>query len=196
MLRASSQRIRPRFQIYRRKLHASDYGSRKTSLCEECSAEEKEVYPDQHRSSQKGRQEACTRWESQEKGRWGKWQVCSDKAGCSLNSTRVCHILPAMCRRFKPGTKALMEIRKLQRGGNLLIPNLPFQRVVREVCAEYTTEPFRFTAEALLALQEASEDMMVCLLVYVLCRRHHPPEHGSVTTPPLRPAHQLPRCSS
>lgn len=54
-----------------------------------------------------------------------------------------------------------MEIRKLQRGGNLLIPNLPFQRVVREVCAEYTTEPFRFTAEALLALQEASEDMLV-----------------------------------
>lgn len=73
----------------------------------------------------------------------------------------VVHCLDAICRRFKPGTKALMEIRKLQRGGNLLIPNLPFQRVVREVCAEYTTEPFRFTAEALLALQEASEDMMV-----------------------------------
>lgn len=56
-----------------------------------------------------------------------------------------------------------MEIRKLQRSSNLLIPNLPFQRVVREVCAEYTTEPFRFTAEALLALQEASEDMLVCI---------------------------------
>lgn len=54
-----------------------------------------------------------------------------------------------------------MEIRKLQRSSSLLIPNLPFQRVVREVCGEYTTEPFRFTAEALLALQEATEDMLV-----------------------------------
>ena len=55
-----------------------------------------------------------------------------------------------------------MEIRKLQRTTNLLIRCLPFQRVVREIATDYTTEPFRFTSEALLALQEASEDMLVC----------------------------------
>eukprot|EP00892_Ulva_mutabilis_P001916 jgi/Ulvmu1/11725/UM008_0138.1 len=76
-------------------------------------------------------------------------------------------------RRFRPGTRALIEIRKMQRSSSLLIPNLPFQRVVREVCAEYTTEPFRFTAEALLALQEASEDMLVHLFEdTILCAIH------------------------
>lgn len=68
-----------------------------------------------------------------------------------------------------------MEIRKLQRSSNLLIPNLPFQRVVREVCAEYTTEPFRFTAEALLALQEASEDMLVCICWLISSGHWHGP---------------------
>jgi hypothetical protein len=66
------------------------------------------------------------------------------------------------CRRFRPGTRALMEIRKLQRTTDLLIRVLPFQRLVREIATSYTAEPFRFTAEALLALQEASEDMIVC----------------------------------
>lgn len=54
-----------------------------------------------------------------------------------------------------------MEIRKLQRSTDLLLRMLPFQRLVREVATNYTSEPFRFTAEALLALQEASEDMLV-----------------------------------
>ena len=35
-------------------------------------------------------------------------------------------------RRYRPGTKALMEIRKFQKSTNLLIPKLPFSRVVRE----------------------------------------------------------------
>ena len=34
--------------------------------------------------------------------------------------------------RYRPGTKALMEIRKFQKSTNLLIPKLPFSRVVRE----------------------------------------------------------------
>ena len=56
-----------------------------------------------------------------------------------------------------------MEIRKLQRTTDLLIRVLPFQRVVREVATDFTVEPFRFTSEALLALQEAAEDMLVRL---------------------------------
>ena len=67
----------------------------------------------------------------------------------------------SFCRRFRPGTRALLEIRALQRTSNLLIRHLPFQRLVRELCAEYTTGPFRWTAEALLALQEAAEDTLV-----------------------------------
>lgn len=66
-------------------------------------------------------------------------------------------------RRYRPGTKALMEIRRLQRTTHLLIRNLPFQRVVREITQEFTQVPFRWTSEALLAMQEAAEDMLVHL---------------------------------
>jgi hypothetical protein len=37
---------------------------------------------------------------------------------------------PAKTRRFKPGTRALMEIRRYQKGTDLLIPRLPFARMV------------------------------------------------------------------
>ena len=36
-------------------------------------------------------------------------------------------------RRYRPGTRALMEIRKYQKKTDLLIRRLPFQRVVREI---------------------------------------------------------------
>jgi hypothetical protein len=55
-----------------------------------------------------------------------------------------------------------MEIKKLQRSTELLIRVLPFQRLIRELATNYTTEPFRFTAESLMALQEAAEDFLVC----------------------------------
>jgi Core histone H2A/H2B/H3/H4 len=79
-----------------------------------------------------------------------------------------------------------MEIRKLQRSTNLLIRMLPFQRLVREICADYTTEPFRFTSEALLALQEAAEDMLVRFAGFFRCRMQA--GHG-VT--PLHPHHPM-----
>ena len=37
-------------------------------------------------------------------------------------------------RRYRPGTRALMEIRRYQKSTNLLIPKLPFSRVIREIC--------------------------------------------------------------
>ncbi|KFM26538.1 Histone H3-like centromeric protein cse-4 [Auxenochlorella protothecoides] len=46
----------------------------------------------------------------------------------------------------------------------MLIPKLPFARLTREISNEMSPEPFRWTAEALLALQEASEDFIVHLL--------------------------------
>ncbi|KAG2451706.1 hypothetical protein HYH02_003486 [Chlamydomonas schloesseri] len=66
--------------------------------------------------------------------------------------------------RYRPGTVALREIRKYQKSTDLLIRKLPFSRLVREISNQMLREPFRWTAEALLALQEASEDMLVHLL--------------------------------
>lgn len=40
-------------------------------------------------------------------------------------------------RRFRPGTRAIMEIRQLQRTTSLLIRRLPFARLVKEVSQRY-----------------------------------------------------------
>ncbi|MCP9260050.1 hypothetical protein DINM_003435 [Dirofilaria immitis] len=49
-------------------------------------------------------------------------------------------------RRYKPGMRALQEIRRLQRTVNLLMPRAPFQRLVREI-----------------AMNEAAEVYLTCL---------------------------------
>lgn len=67
--------------------------------------------------------------------------------------------------RFRPGTVALREIRKYQKSTNLLIPKLPFQRLVREVVQDVQSAgiQFRLQSHALQALQEASEVYLVSL---------------------------------
>ncbi|CAI7935236.1 H3-like centromeric A, partial [Podarcis lilfordi] len=68
-------------------------------------------------------------------------------------------------RRFRPGQRALLEIRKYQKSTNLLIRKLPFARVVREICLDYTRGvDMQWQAMALLALQEAAEAFLVFLL--------------------------------
>jgi len=57
---------------------------------------------------------------------------------------------------------ALRQIKKFQRTGDLLIPKLPFQRLVREVAGTFKND-LRFEATAILALQEASEAYLVQL---------------------------------
>ncbi len=64
--------------------------------------------------------------------------------------------------RFRPGTVALREIRRFQKGTDLLLRKLPFQRLVREIAQEYNSE-LRFQSTALLALQEAAEGYLVAL---------------------------------
>ncbi|KAF9057337.1 histone H3 [Panaeolus papilionaceus] len=54
----------------------------------------------------------------------------------------------------------MREIRKYQRSTDLLIPKLPFQRLVREIAYEYKDD-VRFQSSALLALQEAVEAYLV-----------------------------------
>nr|ALK04338.1 centromeric histone H3 protein [Orychophragmus violaceus]ALK04343.1 centromeric histone H3 protein [Orychophragmus violaceus] len=76
--------------------------------------------------------------------------------------------------RYKPGTVALREIRHFQKNTQLLIPAASFIRQVRSIthnCAPPHIN--RWTAEALVALQEAAEDFLVGLFSdAMLCAIH------------------------
>ena len=65
-------------------------------------------------------------------------------------------------KRFRPGTRTLMEIRKYQKTDELLVRKLPFQRLVREIAMEFRND-LRFQSSAVLALQEAAEAYLVGL---------------------------------
>merc|ERR1711924_321948 len=62
--------------------------------------------------------------------------------------------------RFRPGTVALREIRRFQKLTELLIRKLPFQRLVREVAADFKQD-LKFASGAIAALQEATEAYLV-----------------------------------
>ncbi|ELV12221.1 Histone H3.3 type 2, partial [Tupaia chinensis] len=64
--------------------------------------------------------------------------------------------------RYRPGTVALREIRRFQKSTELLLPKLPFQRLVREI-AQMVSADLRFQSAAIGALQEASEAYLVGL---------------------------------
>ena len=85
---------------------------------------------------------------------------------------QVCH-----SHRFKPNSKytppipklciinsftvvALREICRYQKSTELLLPKLPFKRLVREIAYE-TSKDFRFQSGALEVLQEAAEAYLV-----------------------------------
>jgi histone H3 len=65
--------------------------------------------------------------------------------------------------RWRPGTVALREVRKLQKSTDSLIAKAPFSRLVREV-AESHKAGLRFQASAVAAIQEATESYVVSLL--------------------------------
>lgn len=70
--------------------------------------------------------------------------------------------------RFRPGTKALREIRKYQKSSDLLIPKLPFARLVRQTMQTFNNQRlgrvFRISSVALSAVQEAMEAHLVGIL--------------------------------
>ena len=68
--------------------------------------------------------------------------------------------IPKRKYRYKPGTKALKEIRKYQKSYKLLLRKIPFQRLVREITQNLHVD-LRFQSTALLALQEAAEAFLV-----------------------------------
>ena len=79
------------------------------------------------------------------------------RAGRQANATKA-----KVKKRAKPGVRALQEIRKYQKLYQLLIPKLPFLRVVREVTMDVTgKDDFRWQSEAVMALQESSEAFLV-----------------------------------
>lgn len=74
--------------------------------------------------------------------------------------------------RFHPGTVALREIRRYQKGTELLLRKAPFQRLVREIALS-GKEGLRFQSSAVLAMQEATESHMVNLFADTcLCAIH------------------------
>uniref|UniRef100_A0A7S4P5K3 Core Histone H2A/H2B/H3 domain-containing protein n=1 Tax=Paramoeba aestuarina TaxID=180227 RepID=A0A7S4P5K3_9EUKA len=77
-------------------------------------------------------------------------------------------------RRHRPGALALREIRYLQKTTLLLIPRLPFARLVREIALDFwRDDTLRFQADALEALQEAAEAYLTLLFEDVnLCAIH------------------------
>lgn len=75
-------------------------------------------------------------------------------------------------RRYRPGTKALRDIRRYQKSTELLIRKLPFQRLCREI-AQNMSADYRWQSTAVLALQEASEAYLVGLFEDTnLCAMH------------------------
>ncbi|CAK7350022.1 unnamed protein product [Dovyalis caffra] len=75
--------------------------------------------------------------------------------------------------RFHPGTVALREIRKCQKTWKSLIPAASFIRCVRMITLKFSQEVNRWTAEALVAIQEAAEDFLVHLFEDgMLCAIH------------------------
>ena len=76
-------------------------------------------------------------------------------------------------KRFRPTTRWVSEIRKFQRTTNLLIRKLPFLRLVKEITTEVNAHNFRWSANAVEALQEASEAYIVKLIEDgLLCSIH------------------------
>lgn len=70
---------------------------------------------------------------------------------------------PVRVQRYRPGERARQEIRRYQSSYELLLRKLPFARLVRSIARRLEPDgpPLRFQASALLALQEASEAMLV-----------------------------------
>ena len=64
--------------------------------------------------------------------------------------------------RYRPGTVALREIRRYQKSTELMIRKIHFQRLVREIAQDFTTD-LRFQSSAVLALQESAEAYLVSL---------------------------------
>jgi histone H3/H4 len=76
-------------------------------------------------------------------------------------------------RRFRPGTVAMREIKKLQKSGDLLLRKAPFQRLVRSFVTGPVASHVKWNSTALTALQDAAEAHIISLMADAnLCALH------------------------
>lgn len=68
-------------------------------------------------------------------------------------------------RKYRPGTLALREIRRLQQRTDTLIPRQPFYRLVKEITSliNRSGNDLKYQSAALSALQEAAEAYLIRL---------------------------------
>ena len=71
--------------------------------------------------------------------------------------------IPSNKRQFQLGTQALSEIQKFQKSTELQIPKASFLRLVREILQKEHGDHC-IQAGAVLALYEATESYLICLL--------------------------------
>ena len=91
--------------------------------------------------------------------------------------------------RLRPGTRALLQIRKYQRSTDLLIKKAPFIRLVREIAQDFGDD-IRFSPAALEALHEDAESYLVSLFKDTnLCAIHA--KRITITLPDLKLARRL-----
>lgn len=82
----------------------------------------------------------------------------------TIQRNKQSHIMLIGNKAVKISAKILREIRVLQQQTNLLVPKLPFARLVQEVAQELAPHGVRFQSAALMALQEAAEIYLVQFL--------------------------------
>ena len=58
--------------------------------------------------------------------------------------------------KWRPGTRALREIRFYQKSTMLLLRHIPFMRLIQEISQDFKTD-LRYTAEAVYTIQSAAE---------------------------------------
>lgn len=102
---------------------------------------------------------SLTKGKAPRKAQGGK-KVCTELAAFAgteierrLDTEKIPHVKKY---RYRPGTKALRDIRKYQKSTDLLLRKIPFQRLVREIAQDFRSY-LRFQSSAILAIQEASE---------------------------------------
>ena len=71
--------------------------------------------------------------------------------------------------RYRPGTVALREIRRYQKSTDLMIPKLPYQKLIREITVDQGKKPkdgndWRWQGVAILASHTAAEDYLTVQL--------------------------------
>ncbi|CAD6212052.1 unnamed protein product [Miscanthus lutarioriparius] len=103
--------------------------------------------------------EVDRRKDTKEATRFKDIYCCSQESAGNRRSEEASPLPP---RNRSPSLVSSSEIRKYQKGTELLIRKMPFQRLVREI-AQLHKSDLRFKSHAILALQEAAEAYLVGL---------------------------------